>query len=120
MGDNKLFFRGYDKQQYSDGMDVFDIAIGGNFNLHKSSKKMIATKVLMWASYLIGVPVYTYALFLNIGTYKSDILFLCALSIFFINGYYKIKKSNQALEQKAIEIEMKRRELKKTDTNEKS
>ncbi len=82
---------------------------------HQRDNSVAHIKFGVWILYIIGIPIYTYAMLLNITTWKSDVLFIVALLLGGLKAYHDImrnkreeKKAN--LENKLKEIEIRERE----------
>lgn len=57
---------------------------------------MAEAKLLAWLFYGVGIPIYGYAMYINITTWKSDVLFVAALILVGIETYWKIRKNKRA------------------------
>ncbi len=68
---------------------------------------MAEAKVIVWLLYIIGIPVYAYAILLNIETWKSDLLFGLAVIMVIMKGFYEYQKNNRE-QRKARQEEMLR------------
>ena len=87
--------------------------------VHQLERNKVAeAKILMWLFYGIGIPLYGFALYVNIATWKSDVLFVSGMILVAVRTYYHIKRSDailrkekQEAELREIEIEIKRQRL---------
>lgn len=89
-----------------------------SLSLRNSKKNLIMAeaKLLTALSYILGIPGFIYILWLNLGTWKSDILFLAGFFVMVFNVYWKWRRNLRAdkkasLENQEKEIELKEREL---------
>lgn len=64
-------------------------------------------KIVVWLFYIIGVPIWSYAIYINIETWKGDVLFVAGLIVMAIKGYYLIRR-NEALGRKELQEEVLR------------
>jgi hypothetical protein len=78
------------------------------YNIHQRPKAVAEAKFVVWLFSALGVSLYGYAIFLNITTWKSDVLFVVALGFAFIRLHFYIKQKNQALRKEDEESEMRR------------
>lgn len=88
----------------------------------KRDNSVAHAKIAMWILYTIGIPVYAYAMLLNITTWKSDVLFGVALILGALQAYHNIRKNiredrkhlweerKAELDNKLKEIEIRERE----------
>ena len=78
--------------------------------------KVAEAKIVVWLFYIIGVPVWSYAIYINIETWKGDVLFVAGLIVMAIKGYYLVRR-NEAMgrkenqEERLREIEIAERTL---------
>jgi cyanate permease len=80
----------------------------------RNSKKnlvMAESKLLMYVAYALGVPSYIFALYVNLGTWKSDILFAAGLCVLAFNVYWRYRRNIRADRKSAQEEEQRRLEL---------
>jgi len=78
---------------------------------NQRDNKVAEAKILIWLFYGIGIPIYSYALYVNITTWKSDVLFVAGLLLVGVNTYYKIKRENAFLRKEGQEAELRELEL---------
>lgn len=65
--------------------------------------------------YFLGIPGWLFTLYINLGTWKSDIMFAVSLLLMGFHAYWKWKKNVRAdrkaeQEERLREIEMRERE----------
>jgi len=82
-------------------------------NYHQRSNKVAEAKVLAWLFWLIWTPLAGYTLYVNIETWKSDVLFLIVLIGFGVRTYFYIKLKNQLIKKTEQDIRMKEIEIEK-------
>ncbi len=81
-------------------------------------KRMAEAKIIAWLFYVVGVPVYTWAILLNIETWKSNLLFGLAIIMILMKGYFEYQKNNRedrkARQEEAMrQIEIEERKTRK-------
>jgi hypothetical protein len=72
-------------------------------------------KVVSAMLYLLGIPGWIYALYINLGTWKSDVMFGASLLIMGFHAYWRWRRNLRAdrkadQEERMREIEMRERE----------
>lgn len=83
---------------------------------YQRNRKVAEAKIVAWLFYILGVPIWSYAIYINIETWKGDVLFMAGLIVMAIKGYYLIKR-NEAMgrketqEEKLREIEIAERTI---------
>jgi len=73
------------------------------FVYHNQGDKVASAKLIAWLFYGLGVPTYVYALYINITTWKSDVLFVMACMVLGIDTYWRIKRNQRADKKSAQE-----------------
>lgn len=56
---------------------------------------MAEAKLITWLMWILGGGFYSYVLYINIATWKSDVLFFTAMLGFFVRGYFYIRRRNR-------------------------
>lgn len=72
----------------------------------KNNLIMAEAKLLVLLQYVLGIPGYVYILWLNLGTWKSDVLFLAGFFVLCFNTYWKWRRNKRADEKAAHESRM--------------
>jgi membrane protein implicated in regulation of membrane protease activity len=84
----------------------------------KNLIQMLELKTASVLMYIFGIPLYGISLWINIGTWKSDVLAILGIATLFFNGYWRWrrnlradKKAMQEEELRQIEIEERKKSI---------
>ena len=92
---------------------------GISHNLYSSTVKrlsrMAETKMILMFADFIGVPLFTYVALLNIGTFKSDVLFAIAIMWGLVRLTFYIIKQIQDAKYRALRLKEKKHEVEHED-----
>lgn len=81
---------------------------------YSQPSKMLETKAVIYGLfYLLGIPATILGILANIGTWKADILFFLSAILLALKIVVYIIERNQVRQDKEMDLEKKRHELKK-------
>jgi hypothetical protein len=109
--------RNESRSEYKAGRKRIVYGFDGNYfnNLIQGLTEMEAIKLISWVATFLGWPVAAFAIFLNIGTFKGNILFVVALLFMMAKLVFFVVKQYQ--EYRLRQFRIKEREHELTEKN---
>lgn len=113
MGSSSMGYKRGHQQQQSNRLPLFALPGGLPLDIYKRVERMAEVKIMALIGNFLGYPLLGYTIWMNLQSWKADILFVLSGLFLAVKIYFYVRKQMQDIKSRDLSLMKKEHEVEK-------